>query len=240
MSDPIVRRVAGSRWAFLLAEATLIVASILLALAIESWWAGLQEEAARLDLLLALEEDFSTTERGLEAALDSAESHAARTGGYLRVVADEAPVPRDSLLHLVGGVGAVTFFEPTMTAYDAASTTGDLELVRNPDLLRAFTAFELALVNYNEHVGISGDLFFRGSTHELRRAMGGFQIPVDPTGDDLYDVETVVPPDFDLRSDVVVASVESVYWVQANILESLRAMDTAVGRILAELEAMLE
>lgn len=227
-------------WGLLLAEAGLIIVSILLAFAIEAWWDGRQEAAARSDLLLALEEDFSTTEAGLDAALASAEHDVARTGGYLRAVVEDLPLSRDSLLALVGGVGGVTFFEPSMAAYSAAAATGELELVRDPVLSAAFTEFDLALRNYDEYVAISNDMFFTGPTHDLRRAMGGFHVPAGGSGPDLFEVEVVVPPDFDLRSDVVAASVEAVYWVQAKILDSLRSMDTAAGRILAELTTMLD
>lgn len=234
---------AGSRskWGFLLAEAVLIVLSILLAFAIDAWWDGRQERARRLELLQALRSDFAAPGVALDEAVENAVNDAARTGGYLDVVAGDQAVGRDSLLYLLDGISAITFFEPSTASYRTALSTGSVDLIRSPSLLQAFSEFDLALESYDLHLALSGEMFYLGATHDLRRAMGGYQAPLaERSRIPGFEYRHLVPADFDLRSPVAVAAVESVYWVHVNLLEALVQMDQAADRIVVELDRMLE
>ena len=232
-----------SRWGFLIVEAILIIASILAAFAIEAWWSDRQEDARRVELLSALREDFTATARALDSAIESARNDAARTGGYLDAIAegDEA-MGRDSLLYLLDGVGAITFFEPPTASYRAAASTGDLDLIRTPDLLRAFTEFDLAANSYEQHLELSGQVFYLGAVHDLRAAIGGYMFPqpegeMDP-GSTAH--RSNIPRDYDLRSHEAVAAAEAVYWLHDNILDALVRMKEAADRVVIELDGMLD
>lgn len=230
-----------SRGGFLLAEAVLIVFSILLAFAIDAWWDGRQEEARRLELLGVLRTDFAATRLALGEAVEKAVTDAARTGGYLDIVAADQVVGRDSLLYLLDGISEITFFEPSVASYRAALSTGSLDLIRNPALLRAFSDFDLAVENYDQHLELAGQMFYLGAVHDLRRAMGGYQAPLPDRGRiPGPEYRHIVPADFDLRSGLAVAAAESVYWVHVNVLDALVRMDEAAERIVTQLDLMLE
>lgn len=230
-----------SRWGFLFAEAVLIVLSILLAFAIDAWWDGRQEEARRLELLQALRADFAATALGLDEALENAQSDAARTGGYLDVIADDRSVSRDSLLYLLDGVGAITFFEPSTASYRTAIATGSLDLIRDPQLLAALSDFDLAAESFDLHLELSGQMFYLGAVHDLRRAMGGYMAPLADRGRRPgFGYRHIIPADFDLRSGTAVAAAEAFYWMHANLLDALVQMDEAAARIVAELDRMLD
>jgi hypothetical protein len=229
-----------SKWGFLLAEAVLIVLSILLAFAIDAYWDGRQEEARRLELLHALRSDFAATAMALDKALEKAMADVARTGGYLDVVFDNRTVSRDSLVYLLDGVGEITFFEPSAASYRTALSTGSLDLIRNPVLLEAFSEFDLALDKYDQHLGLSGEMFYLGAVHDLRRALGGYMVPLPDRGKvpGPEHRRNVVPADFDLRSAPAVAAAEAVYWAHVNVLDALLRMDESAEKIVAELDRM--
>ena len=223
---------------FLLVEAVLIVVSILLAFWIDAWWDGRQQESRRIELLQALRADFSATSVLLDDAVATAMSDAGRTGGYLEVVVDDLDVSRDSLLYLLDGVGAITFFEPSIASYRSAVSGGALDLIRNPQVLETLSDFELALDNYEQHLELSGELFYLGAVHDLRVAMGGYMAPqrgrVAITDD---EHRHVFSDDFDLRSPVAVAAAEAVYWAHVNIADSLIRMGEAAERLVELIDA---
>lgn len=233
-----------SRWAFLLAESVLIVASILLAFSIDAWWDGRQERTLKRELLRALRADFAATSLALDDAVAEATEDAARTGTYLAVVAGGREVSQDSLRWLFMGIADITFFEPILASYRTGVATGSLGLVRDPGLVEALTEFDRERDLYDLHLEISGDIFYLGSTQELRREAGGLLAPVappsSPTAPASFESRLTLPEDFDLRGALAVATVEPVYWVQLNILHHLQAMDGAAERVLAELDRVLE
>jgi hypothetical protein len=221
----------SSRWGFLIVEAVLIVASILLAFAIDAWWDGRQLEAQRLDLLAALEADFSQTAADLDVAILKGDSLVARSGGYLDAVRRDPSVDRDSLAVLFSAVGDVVFFSPTLHSYRTAVATGSIDLIRSSDLIRSLGEFDLALNLYELHLGISGDLFYLGPNQDFRRIGGSFDDPEAKRGGDWNHV----PDDIDLRSQVAESTAEPTYTVQFNMLYNLRSMRAATTDILEQL-----
>ena len=167
-----VSRESG-RWGFLIVEAVLIVASILLAFAIDAWWDDRRVQAQRDDLLAALEADFLQTAEDLDTAILKGETLVAAAGGYLDAVRRDPSVDRDSLAVLFLAVGDVAFFSPTLPSYRTALTTGSIDLIRSTDLIRSLGEFDLALRLYELHLGVSAELFYLGPNQDFRRIGGG-------------------------------------------------------------------
>ena len=234
------------RWSFLMAEAVLVVLSILLAFAIDAGWASRQEASERIELLEAIRADFAATDESLDEAIETAGQFVARTGGYLEVVAEEVPVPRDSLIFLLLGVADFTFYEPSLASYRNAVSMGGISFIRDPALLKAFTDFELAWRTYEQHLTLAGDMYYLGAVHDLRAAMGGFEGPAAgrggerPTrGSDVYESRVLIPEDFDLRAKEAVAAAEALYWAHVNAWDALDRMDQAAQRVVAALDGIL-
>ena len=223
------------RGAILVAEAVLIVASILLAFAIDAWWEGQQEDEQRLELLRALRADLVATSVDLDAAIAQGDSMVDRSGGFLRAVRSDALIEADSLRFLFEGVGDAPFFEPTLPSYRTAVATGTIELVRSGELVAALADLDLAHEIYQLHLGVSADLFYLGPIHDLRRAGVSFD---DPTASSRGSWVTV-PTSFDLYGTLATASAESVYTVQRNMVENLGDMRRATGRAVTEIDALL-
>ncbi len=231
---------------FLVAEAVLVVLSILMAFAIDAWWDGRKEEAGRIELLTAIRADFAATDSTLDGAIATAANFVARTGGFLEVVAEQREVGRDSLLFLLEGVGDFTFFEPSLASYRNAVSAGGVNLIRERALLSAFTDFELALLIYEQHLTLAGEMYYLGAVHDLRLAMGGFEGPPSGRGglrpvrgSDVYSSRSLVPDDFDLRGREAVAAAEALYWAHLNAWDALDRMDRAAATIVATVDEML-
>ena len=221
----------SGRWGFLIVEAVLIVASILLAFAIDAWWDDQEREAQRLELLSALEADFSQTAEDLDSAIVEGERLVRRSGGYLEAVRRDLTVSRDSLVSLFDAVGGVAFFEPTLPSYRTALATGAIDLIRSPSLVRSLGEFDLAFGLYELHLGISAQLFYLGPNQDFRMIGGSFD---GPRGERM-GVSLVVPDSVDMRGPIAEATAEPTYTVQRNMLENLHAMRAAASNVLAEL-----
>lgn len=222
-----------SRLGFLVAEAVLIVLSILLAFAIDAAWDGQQEARQRTELLRAMRADFAATVENLDRAIDHGQAVVARTEGYLRAARTRSDVSRDSLEALFGGVDDVAFFEPTVASYRTALSTGSIELARSSELITALTEFDFAEGLYQLHLGVSADLYYLGPLQDLRRE-GVVMDHTDPGEDGVS-----VPPSFDLFSVLATSSAEPIYTVQVNMLRNLQDMRTAAGLVVTELDELL-
>lgn len=157
-----------SRWTALVAEAVLIVVSILLAFAIDAGWDRRVEQARRLALLADLRSDFAATSAALEGAIAEGQEDLDRTDGFLRIVGEAEAVSRGSLVTLFSGVDQAVFFQPTVASYRSALSDGSIALLRSAVLTKALTDFDLQVDLYQLHLGISGDLFFLGAVQDFR------------------------------------------------------------------------
>jgi hypothetical protein len=225
-----------NRWAFLVAEAVLIVASILLAFAIDAWWDGRQQDERRMELLQALHADLTATAADLDAAIARGDSVVNRTGSFLRAVRSGAELRADSLTFLFEGVGEVPFFEPSLPGYRTAVSTGTIELVRSAELVAALTDFDFAQGLYELHLDVSADLYYLGPLQDLRRAGVTFDDPIASR----LGIWVTLPPGFDLRGTLATAAAEPIYTVQRNMLENLQAMRGAAASAITELDSLLQ
>jgi hypothetical protein len=223
------------RLSFLIAEAVLIVVSILLAFAIDAAWSERREARQRLDLLQALHSDFAATSSTLDAAIKYGAGVVARTGGYLEAARGTNGISRDSLTYLFSGVDDVAFFEPTVASYRTALSTGSIDLVRSGPLVAALTEFDFAEGLYRLHLEVSADLFYIGPLQDLRRA----GVVLDSPSLRAARLSISVPPDFDLLGNLAVSSAEPLYTVQVNMQQNLEDMRAAAARITGVLDSLL-
>lgn len=226
---------ARSRLTFLIAEAALIVVSILLAFSIDAAWSQRQEARQRVDLLESLRADFAATSLALAEAIEEGRAVAAQTGAYLDAARANTDVSRDSLVFLFSGVDGVAFFEPTLPSYRTAVSTGSIDLVRSDPLIAALTDFDFAHALYQLHLDVSADLYYLGPLQDLRRAGVAFDAPSLRRANESIGV----PSDFDLYGNLAISSAEPIYTVQVNMLQNLEGMQAAVTGVIALLESLL-
>lgn len=231
-------------------EAVLIVVSILLAFAIDAWWEERQAEADRHELLVAMREDFAETGLELDPAVARAGEFATGLSGFLTAVVDGPMVPRDSLVALMKGMGEFAFFEPNLPSYASARSTGAIDLVRSPELLRALNDFDFASHIYLEMRRYAGTMFFYGPIHDVRRKMGVFELPMPgyavgsseapPTPENEFAYRVVVADEVDLTDPVITSAAETMFWAHMNAWRGLRGMEIAADSVIAILDELID
>ena len=133
-------------WKRIAVQATAIVISILLAFAIEAWWAERQERELEHRTLEALRSDLEATNEELDRLLRGVA--AARENFSRFQSASPAELvefdPEEVRLTMVSLVTPASF-NPITATHDALSNDGRLGLISDPELLRHLSNFQGAL-----------------------------------------------------------------------------------------------
>ena len=128
-------------WSRILPEGAVIIASILIAFAIDSWWADRQEDIRRNALILELQSDLTETLEDLDVAIPAVDKRLSQVLVYFRGIPTIDSVP---LADVRSGFLAAFYmqdFNATTSSYDSAVASGDISLVPNVDFKRAMSDF---------------------------------------------------------------------------------------------------
>jgi hypothetical protein len=126
----------------LLRDALVVVASILVAFALDAWWSQRAEERTETMHLRALRSDFEQNVARLEELIQSEVRIADASRRLLRVATSPtARSPEDSVRNLLGQVFNSARFAPVMGAYEAVVSSGGLAQLRDDSLRLALADF---------------------------------------------------------------------------------------------------
>jgi len=150
---PIVRRVGG--------EGVIIIASILLALAIDAWWESRSERIEEQKALVALEQDFVSASDDLAYQLLVRDSALVAANAILSMTGPNATAAHgDSLALLIPRVIRLGTFNPPLGTLDALLGSGDLRLIQDGELRAALASFRSALDGQRTTEGFAGNTVF--------------------------------------------------------------------------------
>jgi len=132
----------GRRWLGLVRDLFIVVLGVGLALAADSWWGERQDAGRAREHMVALHSDFSTNVTRLKDLLRENDAQLIGANNLISMSNGTEPLPpSDSLDALVGTVFLVKVFEPLTAAYDNLLSTGDLRLIRDPELGQLLARF---------------------------------------------------------------------------------------------------
>jgi hypothetical protein len=140
-----------SRWADrtkrLAAELVIIVTGILLALAINTWWQGVETRDREQDYLADLVVDFEENALRLQDAIDLASEIMTEAQILLRLenAAEGRAIGLDSLNYHLQTLSLLPTFEPVTRTYDNILGAGELQTLSNPELRMMLADFESQL-----------------------------------------------------------------------------------------------
>lgn len=144
MSDPDTGQIP---WKRIIAEAIAIVASILIAFALDAWWNRRSEAVQERALLTALEEDFSSAAANFEIvkAGHLAELQSSKVlidyGESGRIpIGDQARIDT-----LVSNQFSRRIFDPAMGTVQSILGSGRIDLITNPELITELTRWSSAV-----------------------------------------------------------------------------------------------
>ena len=126
-------------WKRIIVEATAIVASILIAFAIDAWWQNRTERIIEVQYLRALQEDLLSS---LEL-LDEDEAVQQRQVGYLNsLLSTDSDTPYSDELRrwIDDGLFNVGTYQPQSSALRDLESSGQTQIIRNPEIRRALAS----------------------------------------------------------------------------------------------------
>jgi len=154
-------------WITISVEAVAVVMSILLAFAIDAWWAEKKENEVEHVALLALRDDFLASREQLAMVIQSLE--AARTDYALfksATVAELIEHDRDTNRQFLTALVKNHTFDPVSATLDALANDGRLALISDAKLLAQLSHWQRTLDNV-EDIGFE----LRAESVRVRRAM---------------------------------------------------------------------
>ena len=121
-------------WKRLLSEGAVIVASILLAFAIQAWWEGRQDIRLEADAIATLHAELDL----IEGLLDNADRRDSIVGANAQILigamSDPSSVTADSLTAAIGLVTLTHHTDVALTAYDLLVNSGSLDALSNVEV----------------------------------------------------------------------------------------------------------
>jgi len=135
----------GWNWRATAREIGIVVAGILIAFALDSWWDRRNDARREAAYLLALHADFQENLERLRGHIAREERTMEASRNLLRLVRAGPLPPPDSVTNLLGQIFNSGQFEPTMGAYDAIVGAGDFALIRDDTLRRALAGFAASI-----------------------------------------------------------------------------------------------
>ena len=135
----------------MVAEGVVIVLSILLAFGVDAWWDGHRDRVQEETLLSNLLAGFETSRPDLVVRLEGARRMAAGNSAFRDLVgaADAgglATVPDSFVLAVIGG----PTYDPSTNAVDAAVASGQIEIIRDPEIQAELANWRRSLADTRE------------------------------------------------------------------------------------------
>jgi hypothetical protein len=225
-------------WKRVSVEAVAIVASILLAFSIDAWWGERQEFHETEKMVAALQVDFAQSREKLALSIKEVEERIADTE-TLMTRYDSEQVPVSDLRRYFRNALIPMLFRPSLSSYDSAVATGQINTLESRALTRAFSDFLFAYQTYSEVRELHGEIYFVGPVWDLRQSIGSLRVlyrdPVDlPARLQLSEAEY---RELMSRTDVY-ALIENMMDIHRNSLSTLGDMEAAASAILIELETL--
>jgi len=154
-------------WKTIIVEAVAIVVSILLAFAIDAWWAEKKEHDVEHVALLALRSDFVASREQMSKVLLSLRSSRTDFALFQSVtIAELVEMDSDAIRSFLTALVKNHTFDPVTATLDALISDGRLGLISDPQLLTQLSNWRRRLDNLED---ISFEL--RAESIRVRRAM---------------------------------------------------------------------
>ncbi len=202
-------------WKRLTVEAAAIVASILLAFAIDAWWDRVQVDLETREILEAVRIEMESNVKALQNSI----AHHVEISEAIRVAQDQMSTVGVQNTALID----VEVFEPSTGALDTLIATGMLGEINNPALqisLGAFTGYARDLSERESRA-----VEFRDAARRRIAAIG------EPIWDRV-DSERI-------QADVHHLNLLTMRQVEENAaIESARRLEDHLGKVLHQLESM--
>lgn len=232
---------------YAIGEIVLVVIGILIALQVNNWNEQRKKNNERKMLIQALISDFKTTRERISSSTAIIDKNIRRTSRFLSLsYTNNTEVPVDSLQYFLSGAFNMPVFEPILTSYNQAVSTGQIGLIKNKEFLDDMSKFMATYDWYKHEVDLSGQIFYLGSIWELRKEIGNL-VSLAGTSRSFNGARKIVPEAYRLsdteyrvfiKKPEVFAAVDNMQTVFYNLQKNLENMDIEAQMIIEELEQL--
>jgi len=145
--------VEGLSWRRGLAEMSVVVLGILIALAVDDWYAGRQDHAKELAWVQGLRDDLHADRRALEEQLAVLEESELVLRRLIELIDQPHIEVRDTAdyLRMLKRATITYYFEPVTTTYQELTGSGSVSAISNRDLMRGY-------IEYLTAAGVTSEL----------------------------------------------------------------------------------
>jgi len=230
---------------YAIGEILLVVIGILIAVQVNNWNELRKQANERKALTQSLISDFKVTRLRIESIQTEIEQNIERTSMFLSLsYTNNSDVPVDSLQYYLSGAFIMPPFEPILTSYNQAVSTGQIGLIENKKFLDDMSKF-LTTYSWHKHtVDLSGEVFYLGSIWEIRKQIGNLASLAGESRS-FNGTRKIVPEAYKLTDEEyrafikkpeVFAAVDNMQTIYYNILQNFDNMDKEAEILIEELE----
>jgi len=230
---------------YALGEILLVVLGILIALQVNNWNEQRKLNNERKELVQSLISEFKATRLRIELTNTEIEKGIKRTSRFLTLsYTDNFEVSIDSLQYYFSGAFIMPPFEPILTSYNQAVSTGKIGLIESKKFSDDMSKF---LTSYAWHIhtfNLSGEIFYLGSIWEIRKQIGnltslaGKSRSFNGTREIVSEAYKLSEQEYRtfIKKPEVFAAIDNTQTILYNIQENLGNMDKEAELIIQELE----
>ncbi len=228
-------------------EILLVVIGILIALQVNNWNEQRKLNNERQALIQSLISDFKTTREHLSTVKAENERYIKRTSRFLSLsYKNNENISLDSLQYYLSGAFEYPSFEPILSTYNQAVSTGKIGLINDKEFLNRIAEFFTAYHFYNQQTDISGQMFYLGSIWEVRKEVGNL-VSLAGKSRSRNGTRKVVPQAYELsdkeyrafiKKPEVFAAIDNMQTVFYNVQDSFHNMDKAARAVIQELKEL--
>lgn len=230
---------------YALGEIILVVIGILLALQINTWNEERKLKKEREVLISSMISDLEASRQRL-SFLEAANKEAiSRTSKFLELsYSDNSKVSIDSLQYYFSGGFEFPYFEPVLTSYEQAVSSGKISLIDDKEFYNKMSNFLTSYERYKAEARLSGEVFYLGSFWEMRKEVGNIvalagksrarsgRRKIEP---DAFKLQEEEYRSFIKRPEVF-AALDNMRTIFYNVNESFEDMDEGAKELIMRLE----
>ncbi|MCC1483334.1 DUF6090 family protein [Winogradskyella immobilis] len=234
---------AGRYFKYAIGEIILVVIGILIALSINNWNESRTQNVVKQELIASLIEDFEYNKDALKVSRNYADSLFTNMNTFQELIQSGTPlVSVDSLRQLAHSHFRGAIYDPNLTAYEEAKSTGNFSLLNNKTLSELFTVFIRNFENYEDLNDEGRYSYFNGSSWELRKTINLSLISADQSTIDSPLTQTLSYQDYKtmVSTSLAKAALQNSSTLYSNIIRVYGNMDNATTKILELLYEMKE
>jgi hypothetical protein len=220
-------------------EVLLVVAGILIALSVNNWNEERKLELDRLELIENLKADFRMNLERLEEVLTTSGTIVDGLEVFLELAGKESrEFSKEELRSHSRYAFRAIYFEPAMSAYDAALATGLIYTIPNRSLNGLIAKFDHDYQVYKVTQTQEIHDQFSGTISQLRASLGSLHV---------FDDDLIAPERFQLSEDQyyevvsrkdVYAAFEAKHSIKSRQNDILKRVEETTKQILSALESL--